>query len=72
MLRCLTAACWRFKFQKMYAAHQPLASLLIDGIDQLPKNTIVVPILTIASHIRERGYDHTPLLSRQAAHHHGM
>ncbi|MDB5168023.1 MAG: putative Phosphoribosyltransferase [Candidatus Saccharibacteria bacterium] len=61
-----------FKFQNMHAAHQPLASLLIDSIDQLPKDTIVVPIPTVASHIRERGYDHTLLLSRQVANHHGV
>lgn len=59
-----------FKFQNMYAAHLPLSSLLIECIDQLPENTIVVPIPTVAGHIRERGYDHTFLLSRQVAKRH--
>lgn len=58
-----------FKFQNMYAAYRPLASLLINTIDQLPANTIVVPIPTVASHIRERGYDHTYLIAKQVAKH---
>lgn len=56
-----------FKFQNMYAAYRPLASLLIESIDQLPENTVVVPIPTVSSHVRERGYDHTLLLAKQVA-----
>jgi ComF family protein len=59
-----------FKFQNMQAAHLPLSSLLNERIDQLPKDTIVVPIPTVAGHIRERGYDHTLLLARNVAQHH--
>jgi predicted amidophosphoribosyltransferase len=51
----------------VYAAHQPLAALLDEVIDQLPGNTIVVPVPTVASHIRERGYDHMLLLAKQIA-----
>jgi ComF family protein len=56
-----------FKFQNMHAAYRPLSNLLIDSIDQLPANTIVVPIPTVAGHVRERGYDHIHLLARQVA-----
>jgi ComF family protein len=56
-----------FKFQNMYAAHHPLADLLNEKIDQLPDNTVVVPIPTVASHVRERGYDHTLLIAKQVA-----
>jgi ComF family protein len=61
-----------FKFQNMYAAHHPLAALLIDSVDQLPSNTVIVPIPTVASHIRERGYDHTYLIANQLARHHHL
>ena len=56
-----------FKFQNMYAAHIPLAQLLDERISELPSNTIVVPVPTIAAHIRERGYDHTKLIAKQIA-----
>lgn len=56
-----------FKFQNMHAAHKPLSLLLLETLDQLPPNTTVVPIPTVPSHIRERGYDHTLLLARQVA-----
>ncbi|MDB5186542.1 MAG: putative amidophosphoribosyltransferase [Candidatus Saccharibacteria bacterium] len=58
-----------YKFQNMYAAYRPLALLLIEHIDQLPSTTVVVPIPTVASHVRERGYDHTLLLAKQVAKH---
>lgn len=54
-----------FKFQNMRAAYRPLADLLGETIDHLPENTVVVPIPTVTSHVRERGYDHTLLLAKQ-------
>ena len=56
-----------FKFQNMFAAYHPLSELFDQTIDQLPLNTVVVPIPTVASHIRERGYDHTLLVASQVA-----
>lgn len=53
-----------FKFQNTYAAAVPLSQLLSDTIGQLPPDTIVVPIPTVASHIRERGYDHAHLIAK--------
>jgi ComF family protein len=56
-----------FKFQNVYAAHEPLAGLLDQCISTLPKDTIIVPVPTAPAHIRERGYDHTLLIARAFA-----
>ena len=56
-----------YKFQNNYAAHHVLADVLVDRIGQLPPQTIIVPVPTVTSHIRERGYDHTLLLAKQIA-----
>jgi ComF family protein len=61
-----------FKFQNMYAGYIPLAGLLHERIDILPSNTVVVPVPTVPSHIRERGYDHTLLLARRLAKSRGL
>lgn len=53
----------RYKFQNARAAHQPLGELLLNVLDQLPTATVIVPVPTVASHIRQRGYDHTLLLA---------
>jgi ComF family protein len=55
------------KFRNAYAAATPLSELLNDTIDQLPADTIVVPVPTVTSHIRERGYDHTRLIAGRFA-----
>lgn len=56
-----------FKFNNMYAAYIPLAQLLNERIGELPSSTIIVPVPTVASHIRERGYDHTYLIAKWIA-----
>ncbi|MEO7904850.1 MAG: hypothetical protein ABIR91_03595 [Candidatus Saccharimonadales bacterium] len=61
-----------FKFQRLYAAYQPLADLLDKTVDQLPAGTIVVPIPTVSAHIRERGYDHMAMISRRFARRRGL
>jgi len=61
-----------YKFQYERAAYRPLADLLLNCIDQLPGNTVVVPISTISSHIRQRGYDHTYLIAREFARRRGL
>ena len=55
------------KFQNVRAAYRPLADMLADKIDQLPASTVVVPLPTVPSHVRERGYDHTRLIARRLA-----
>ncbi|MDB5183852.1 MAG: putative Phosphoribosyltransferase [Candidatus Saccharibacteria bacterium] len=53
-----------YKFTNARAAYRPLAQLLDARIPDLPANTIIVPIPTVSSHIRQRGYDHMLLIAR--------
>jgi competence protein ComFC len=61
-----------YKFENARAAHGVLADVLLAVLPVLPENTIVVPIPTLASHIRERGYDHAVLLARAVANKRGL
>ncbi|MDB5165231.1 MAG: putative amidophosphoribosyltransferase [Candidatus Saccharibacteria bacterium] len=56
-----------FKFERAKACYRPLADVLGGCLPELPSNTIVVPIPAVASHVRQRGYDHTLLISRRVA-----
>ncbi len=56
-----------FKFQHARAGARILAELLHERIPLLPQETIVVPVPTISSHVRERGYDHTRLIAEHFA-----
>lgn len=55
------------KFEHRRAAADILAGLIAERLPELPSDTIIVPIPTIPSHIRERGYDHTRLIARRVA-----
>mgnify|MGYP000867040773 CR=1 FL=1 len=59
----------RYKFERTQSAAQPLARLLHATTPSLPPDTIIVPIPTIAAHVRQRGYDHCVLLAKQFATH---
>lgn len=56
-----------YKFRNARAAYKPLAELLDAYMPELPGNVIIVPIPTIPSHIRQRGYDHVFLVARHFA-----
>jgi len=56
-----------FKFQNMKAAARNLAQLLDERLPELPANTLIIPIPTAPSHVRERGYDHLLLIARYFA-----
>lgn len=56
-----------YKFKNVKAAHKPLAELLDVIVPHLPVNTVVVPVPTIPSHIRQRGYDHAWLMAKYFA-----
>jgi len=56
-----------YKFENAYAAHRVLADLLSQRIGQLPSDVTVVAVPSIASHIRQRGYDHATLVAKQLA-----
>ena len=61
-----------YKFERKRAASQVLGRLLSDRIGMLPQSTVIVPVPTIAAHIRVRGYDHTLLLARVVAVHQSL
>lgn len=56
-----------FKFENAKAAHEPLARLLSEKIGTLPPEITIVPVPTIPSHIRQRGYDHMALVAKKLA-----
>lgn len=56
-----------YKFERAIEARQALARLFDAGLPVLPTNTVVVPVPTIAAHIRNRGYDHCALMARDFA-----
>ena len=53
-----------YKFENVKAAARPLTQILLVNLPALPDRTVIVPIPTIASHIRQRGYDHMSLVAR--------
>lgn len=57
----------QFKFENARMAYRPLAQLLHERLPELPAGTVIVPVPTIRSHIRTRGYDHMHLVARQFA-----
>ncbi len=61
-----------FKFKRAYRVYASLAHLLDQSLPFLPDTTVVVPIPTIAKHIRIRGYDHTHLIARAFASQRGL
>jgi ComF family protein len=56
-----------FKFERTKSVYKTLAQLLDLYLPDLPKDTVIVPIPTIPSHIRARGYDHCALMAREFA-----
>lgn len=61
-----------YKFERVKSAYHQLAELLAERMPKLPPETIIVPVPTIHSHIRQRGYDHTQLIARQLAKNLGL
>lgn len=57
----------QYKFYNARAAYRPLADLLAARLPELPKDIVIVPIPTVAAHIRQRGYDHMALIGRRLA-----
>ncbi len=54
-----------YKFTNAKAAYRPLADLIHTHLPELPSSTVIVPVPTVGSHIRQRGYDHMLLIARQ-------
>ncbi|MDB5163229.1 MAG: putative amidophosphoribosyltransferase [Candidatus Saccharibacteria bacterium] len=53
-----------YKFEYVKAAGHTLIELLDAKLPILPADTIIIPIPTAPSHIRQRGYDHLEILAR--------
>ncbi|MES2876061.1 MAG: hypothetical protein V4678_01170 [Patescibacteria group bacterium] len=53
-----------YKFERVVDMAMAAASLLDEVLPSLPPDTTIVPVPTVASHIRQRGYDHTLLIAR--------
>ena len=61
-----------YKFERARDAYVSLAKLLLDILPHLPEDTIIVPVPTVAGHIRERGYDHMLLIAQYIAKNRGL
>ena len=57
-----------YKFQNIKAAVRSLVDLLDERLPILPNDLIIVPVPTLSSHVRQRGYDHLDLLAKVLAH----
>ncbi|MCL1839672.1 hypothetical protein FWF89_01575 [Candidatus Saccharibacteria bacterium] len=55
------------KYQSIRALAWPIAEMMDAVLPYLPENTAVVPVPTIARHVRERGLDHTWLIAKKLA-----
>ncbi len=58
----------RLKFQNTKAAARALAELFVEFLPILPSGIQIVPIPTVRSHIRQRGYDQVDLIARRLAY----
>lgn len=54
-----------YKFERVKSTAYPLGDLLDMRLPVLPRNSIIVPVPTIAPHVRARGYDHALLIARR-------
>ena len=61
-----------YKFERARSAHKLLAELLLGILPELPANTVIVPIPTTPSRIRERGYDHMLLIAKYVSRVRGL
>lgn len=56
-----------YKFNSARQAAVPLAELLDEVIPILPGRVCVIPVPTIASHVRQRGFDHISRVAKRFA-----
>jgi ComF family protein len=55
------------KFKRVKCSATSLAELLDMRLPELPQTTVIVPVPTIRSHVRKRGYDQVALIAEQLA-----
>jgi ComF family protein len=63
----LDAAIDGYKFGAARGAADTLAELLHQRLPRFTDNIVLVPLPTVARHVRERGFDHTKVLVHQLA-----
>jgi ComF family protein len=56
-----------FKFERARAAYRVFSGLFDATLPNLPIDLVIVPIPTIAKHVRVRGYDHMRLIAEEFA-----
>ena len=61
-----------YKFERTRLAYKQLGDLLNDVLPDLPTETVIVPVPTTPSRIRERGYDHMLLIAKHLARSRGL
>jgi ComF family protein len=61
-----------YKFERARSAYKPLGDLLLNALPDLPVETVVIPVPTTPSRIRERGYDHMLLIAKHVARGRGL
>mgnify|MGYP000897760768 CR=1 FL=1 len=60
------------KFKRVRSSAEALAGLVDLRLPVLPSNTVIVPVPTLARHVRQRGYDHCFLIARHLAKRRGV
>lgn len=61
-----------YKFERVRSVYKVLGDLITNQLPDLPADTIIVPVPTVSSHIRERGYDHMRLIAKYIAKRKGL
>ena len=56
-----------YKFMMVREMSKSLTAVVDAFLPELPQNAVLVPVPTIATHVRERGFDHTKMLVRDIA-----
>ena len=61
-----------YKYDRASAGAIIIAKAIADSLPYLAGNTIIVPVPTATSRIRQRGYDHAELIARHVAKYKGL
>jgi predicted amidophosphoribosyltransferase len=57
----------RYKFEHARDAYKPIAAAIVTALPSPLADYVVVPVPTVAAHVRERSFDHTLLVAKQVA-----
>lgn len=62
----------KLKFSRARAAAKTIAEFMYDTVDYLPPNTLLMPVPTATSRVRQRGYDQSVLITKELAQKFGL